>query len=308
LQQKHKTIIVHTHSTKAGLIGRWAAFFARIKTRIHTVHGFGFHEYQNKIGWIINFLLEYLTSLITTHYVCVSENDRKTGIRLFPNFKPKSSIIRAAVDWNRFYIPAKKSILPPQHSKKFYGATATKNFIFGTISCLKPQKNIFDLLRAFKLLVEKETSPERGLQLQIIGDGLLKNKMLEWINKNNLSSKIKHLGWQKDVGKIIKNWDAFVMSSLWEGLPCSIIEARLSRLPVISYRISGIPEIIKHGKNGLLADPNNWKQLSENMNLLAQNPQKHQELVNYKDNLTEFKNEYMIAEHISLYKSLKNIV
>ena len=107
LKKVHPTIIVHTHSTKAGIIGRWAAWCAGIKTRIHTIHGYGFHDHQSWLLWIPLYLLELITSIITTHYICVSSADVTTGTQLFPFFARKHSLIRAAVDQQQFYIPAR---------------------------------------------------------------------------------------------------------------------------------------------------------------------------------------------------------
>ena len=107
LKKRHSTIIVHTHSTKAGIIGRWAAWCAGIKTRIHTIHGYGFHDHQPWLLWLPLYLLELITSIITTHYICVSSADVATGIKLFPYFARKYSVIRAAVDQQQFYIPAR---------------------------------------------------------------------------------------------------------------------------------------------------------------------------------------------------------
>ena len=92
LRKKHPNLVVHTHSTKAGIVGRWAAFFAGVKKRIHTIHGFGFHDYQKTVPWILNYGIELITSLVTTHYICVSSHDIATGIRLFPRFKQKTFI------------------------------------------------------------------------------------------------------------------------------------------------------------------------------------------------------------------------
>jgi len=138
LKKQSSHLIVHTHSTKAGFIGRWAALFAGIKKRVHTIHGYGFHDHSPWLQWYILVSIEWLCSLITTHYVCVSHKDRSTGIRLFPWFAQKSSIIRAAVNWKKFYVPA---TLVKQRTE----------FIIGTISCFKPQKNLLDLLKAFTI-------------------------------------------------------------------------------------------------------------------------------------------------------------
>ncbi|MBL4587836.1 glycosyltransferase [Candidatus Babeliales bacterium] len=137
--KKHPDIIVHTHSTKAGIMGRWAAFFARVKYRIHTVHGFGFHDYQPWHTWYMIFIFEWITSLITSHFVCVSEKDKAVGSKKLPFFARKSSIIRAAVDDEKYQM-AKKS------SNKWHEGT---KIVIGTIACFKPQKNMIDLLRSF---------------------------------------------------------------------------------------------------------------------------------------------------------------
>ena len=156
LKKKHANLIVHTHSTKAGLIGRWAAFFAGIKIKIHTIHGYAFHNHQHKIIWLLIYLTELITSFITTHFVCVSSQDVKTGKKLFPGFTKKHSIIRAAVDWKQFYKAARITDFPEN-----------KIFIFGTVACFKKQKNLLDLFKAFKIVNQQKPN----CILEVIGDG-----------------------------------------------------------------------------------------------------------------------------------------
>ena len=291
LKKEHPNLIVHTHSTKAGILGRWAAWCARIHPRVHTVHGYGFHAHQNRIAWLCIYFLELITSLITTHYVCVSSEDVKTGIRLFPQFAKKHSIIRAAVDWDQFYIPARTTTMPPQSDKPF---------VFGTISCFKPQKNIFDLLQAFERV--HQSNPDT--RLEIIGDGILRPGIQAWIAKHKLEHVIQLHGWQEQVAPIMINWHAFVLSSLWEGLPCAVVEARLLTLPVISYNTGGIHDIIFHGENGLLFPQGDWHALSNGMNTLLHDKQLYRTLQNHHEDLSDFKNNQMIIEHQKLYNEL----
>ncbi|MCF7799693.1 glycosyltransferase [Candidatus Babeliales bacterium] len=288
LKKSFPDLIVHTHSTKAGILGRWAAFFARVKNRVHTVHGFGFHDYQSKFAWCIMYFLEYITAFITTHYVCVSYNDQKIGAKLFPKFLKKSSIIRAAVDWEQFYTASKTQCL------------VQNKFLIGSVSCFKPQKNLFDLLKAFKLAYA--SCP--NIFLQIIGDGVLREPIENWIQENNMQDKIELLGWQNNVADFMKKWDLFAMSSLWEGLPCSIIEARLSKLPVLSYNIAGIPEVVIDGKNGFLVNSGDWRNLAEKIVLLAKDNNLKIRMQNSIDDLNSFQNNFMVSEHINLYKNL----
>jgi len=286
LKKKYPYLIVHTHSTKAGILGRWAAWCVGIQKRIHTIHGFAFHDHQSWISWLPIFFIERITYFITSHFVCVSSHDVKTGIRLFPGFAHKHSIIRAAVDTEQFFMPARKSTLED-----------TQQFIFGSISCFKPQKNISDLLRAFHQVYQSHPKA----RLELIGDGYLRPTIEQWISDHQLNSVITLHGWQNTVAPRMRNWHAFVLSSLWEGLPCAVIEARLLKLPIISYNTGGISDIITHQENGLLAEPKNWRQLAQYMNKLITDSPLYTKLHTHQDDLSDFYISAMVEKHIQLY-------
>ena len=291
LKKKYPTIIVHTHSTKAGFLGRWAACFAGIKTRLHTIHGFGFHEGQNRFSWWLVYLLELITVPITTHFVCVSQADAATGSRLFPGFNKKYSIIRAAVDAEQFF-SIKEAI------------TDQQTFTIGTISCFKEQKNLFDLLQAFSIVHTICTAQGKDVMLAIVGDGKQRTAIEQWINAHNLTGAITLLGWQSNVAPIMRQWDIYAMSSLWEGLPCAIIEARLCKLPVICYNVGGIAEVIIDEKNGFLITPQDWQGLAVKINLVISSPQLRESLNNFNDYLAPFQRQTMVDMHAQLYQKL----
>ncbi len=289
LKKKYPKILVHTHSTKAGIIGRWAAFFAGIKKRIHTVHGFAFHNHQPRLTWHAVYIAEWLTSLITTHFVCVSSHDINTGKKLFPHFEKKHSLIRAAVEQKQFYMPARKADIKSSHY-----------FVFGTVACFKPQKNIFDLLQAFELMHTNNPAT----RLELIGDGILRPHITQWIAERNLEKVITLHGWQDNVAPLMITWNAFVLTSLWEGLPCAIIEARLLKLPVLSYKTGGITDVIQHGKNGLLFEQKNWHNFADGMHQIATNAELYTRLKYDAESLHEFSHQYMAKKHALLYRQL----
>jgi len=289
LKKQHPHLIIHTHSTKAGIMGRWAAFFAGIKTRIHTIHGYALHNYQNKIYNLFIYLNELMASLVTTHFVCVSSVDAKRGISYFPRFRKKHSIIRAAVEWNKFNQSEANPF--PQKSEPF---------IFGTVASLKPGKNLFELLKAFEHVHQNN----QNTKLEIVGGGTLHAALEEWIRNHNLQDAVKLYGWQHDVLPIMKHWHCFSFSSLWEGLPCVVVEARLLRLPVLSYITGGIPDVISNGSNGLLYKQRDWHGLANGMLDISGNPELYYKLQSYEDNLSDFNDQHMIEQHIELYKEL----
>ena len=287
IKKQYTHVIVHTHSTKAGLLGRWAAFFARIPSRIHTVHGFGFNHFQPRIIWATIYLLELITSLITTKYICVSQTDVNTGTKLFPRFN--AQLIRAAVSDN-YFISAHKT---------HFNQKIISPFIFGTVACFKKQKNLFDLLYAFELVHQKHAHA----RLELIGDGILRPQIESWIQTHNLTHTITLHGWQHDIVPIMHSWQAFVLTSLWEGLPCAVVEARLLKLPVISYKTGGIPEVIHYHINGFLCEQKDWLSCTLAMQKIIENHALRTKLSTHSDDFTYFRETTMIAQHIKLYQN-----
>lgn len=299
LKKKHGDLIIHTHSTKAGILGRWAAWFSGNRNIIHTVHGFGFNNYQSYSKWGIIYFLEWVTSFITSRFVCVSSRDSSDGAKLLPGFSKKYSLIRASVEWEKFFYAHPKNVYEED-------AVCERKFIFGSISCFKPQKNIIDLIRAFHI-VQRRFVPIHGydsIELHIIGDGVMRPEIESLIASYNLSDAIRLHGWRDDVLPLMQQWNAYVMSSLWEGLPCSVIEARLLKLPVVLYRVGGIDDVIIHGKNGILSEPKDWHTLGLNMEGLIRDKKRYHYLQTYEDNLEDFKNSVMVEKHAMLYREL----
>ncbi len=282
-------IIVHTHSTKAGILGRWAALLAGIKHRVHTIHGFGFHDFQSWPEWVLFVALEWVTTLITTQIICVSHKDQVLGSKLLLGFAKKSLIIRAAVDDNHFIEPARK--LSPSRTK----------ITIGAISCFKPQKNLFDLLEAFAVV--HRAHPQTTLE--IVGDGTQRTAIEWWIKDHNLQNVITLHGWQSNVQKFLHSWDIFTLSSLWEGLPCSVIEARLARLAVVAYDVGGIGEVVQNNLNGYLVTAGDKFALAQHLQNLIEDPQLLNRLQNHVQDLSSFSARSMVTQHESLYTKLE---
>jgi glycosyltransferase involved in cell wall biosynthesis len=289
-KKKYPELIVHTHSTKAGILGRCAAWWLSLKV-VHTIHGYGFHDNQSKLVWLSIYCIELLLSVCTTHYLCVSRADAKTGIRLFPGFKNRHTIIHAAVDHTHFIRSIDQALHFPSESEPF---------IFGTISCFKPQKNLQDLIKAFASV--HAIKPQ--VRLEIVGDGVLRHELEMLIKKYNLTKHVTLHGWKHDVYPYMKQWHSFILSSLWEGLPCAIVEARLMHIPVACYDTGGIGEVIFHDTNGLLAPRGNWTMLAHHMQALASSEQLYTRLQRHRDDLSDFDIPSMIQNHRTVYHSL----
>ncbi len=289
LKAEYRAVIVHTHSTKAGIVGRWAARCAGITQIVHTVHGFSFHQFQSTLSWLLRYLPELITSWVTTKFIFVSHADARLAARILPMRAHKHVIIRAAVDDRHFIAATKETPIDK-----------AAPYRIGTISCFKPQKNLIDLLKAFEMAYHQDDR----LRLEIIGDGQQRPSLEAFIEHHRLKDVVTLHGWQHDVAPIMKRWHLFALSSLWEGLPCALIEARLLRLPVISYRIGGIGDIIHHGVNGLLYDAQEWKQLAQGIVTLVNDSTLYAQLSHYPDDLHHFTRGDMLKKHRELYQQL----
>ena len=177
--------------------------------------------------------------------------------------------------------------------------------MIGTVSCFKPQKNIFDLLRAFKYVYDNARPVlKKRLLLQIIGDGQLRDKIQSWIVQNKLATHIELLGWQQDVATIMRSWKVFALSSLWEGLPCAVVEARLCGLPVVAYDVGGIAEVVENYKNGFLVPVGQWHEFGEKLLELTNDENLCASMRTHPDLLDPFQQKFMVKEHKKLYSHL----
>ena len=133
---------------------------------------------------------------------------------------------------------------------------------------------------------------------------ILRPELEKWICENKLNNQIILHGWKNNVAEHMINWNAFVLSSLWEGLPCAVVEARLLKLPVLSYKTGGIHDVIIQGKNGFLYKQGDWAALAQGMLEVTKNKNLYENLNNYKENLNDFKDINMIQKHVKLYQNL----
>lgn len=289
LKKKYGKVVVHTHSTKAGILGRLAAFLAGADKIVHTVHGFGFNNHQSWPRWAATYLAELTVAPVTDSFIVVSQQDLNEGLHRIPGFKKKVTLIRAAAN-----------ITHPQPTPTVIKKRS--EIVIGSVSCFKPQKNLVELINAY---AQVHTQTPHQTRLQIIGDGVERKKLETLIASLGLQKNIDLLGWQSHVSAFMKTWDIYAMSSLWEGLPCSIIEARMHKLPVVSYDTGGICEVIENGKNGFLIPQGKVDLLAQALINLTNDQELRTQLQGYTDNLQPFTQPSMIKAHKTLYESFE---
>lgn len=246
--------IVHTHSSKAGVLGRWAAKLAGVPIIIHTIHGWGFHDYQNPLVKRLFIFLERFTAKITNRLVAVSEANVEKGLTAGIAKASKYVVIPGGIRVDEF----SRVTVDIREKKRELGLDSNCPVV-GMIACLKPQKAPDDFVRAAARVVK--SVPEAKFLL--IGDGLLRPKVERLIDQLNLSGSVRLTGWRRDIPQVLKVLDVLVLTSLYEGLPLVFPQAMAAGLPVVATRVDGASEAIGEGQTGFLVPPKDLDTLAQ---------------------------------------------
>ncbi|MDD5687978.1 MAG: glycosyltransferase family 4 protein [Elusimicrobia bacterium] len=292
--KKEKPDIVHTHSSKAGIVGRWAAYFAHVPKIIHTFHGFGFHDYQLFIVKTIYVLAERLTAKITDQFICVSNENILKGLKNKIGLKERYTMIRSGIKLQDYQIE-----VSVEKKKKEFGITNEK--VVGMVACFKEQKAPLDFVKVANLVCSKNPS----VKFILVGDGKLRKQIELLVKKLNLQKNIIITGWRQDINEIIKIFDIFLLTSLWEGLPRVIIEAMASGLPVVATYVDGTKEIVQEGLTGYVTYPHEIEKMAERIiRVLADVELRKKLSEEAKKTVKEFDIDLMVSQQEKLYLSL----
>ena len=254
--KKNNISIVHTHSSKAGILGRLAARLAGINYIIHTVHGWSFNDYQSSLIRSLYIFLERIAARFTKKIIVVSCADMRKGLDAGIGRKEKYIKIDYGID-------LKKSSKPGADLKQALGIGA-HDLVVTNISCFKPQKAPFDFIKLASLL----SCDYSGLKFIMVGDGVLRPDIEERIKRLHLEDRIILAGWRRDIPDILEITDILALTSLWEGVPIAVLEAMAASRAVVATSTGGIEEIINNGRTGFLVSVGDMPQMKEKVSLL----------------------------------------
>ncbi len=224
--------ILHASSSKAGILGRIAAWLTGVPIRIFTVHGWAFAAYSGVAGRLYR-LAECSMLPLTNATICVAEYERRAGIAARACRAEQTVVIPNAVDVNA---------LPR-------AAPGGGMVELVSVGRLRTPKDFITLARALARI-------ERGsFQASLVGDGPDRSTIEAELERLGLIGSVRLLGERADVPELLAGADIFVCSSRSEGMPVSILEAMAVGLPVVASAVGGVPEIVADGHTGLLVAP-----------------------------------------------------
>lgn len=255
--------IVHTHSSKAGILGRWAARIEGIPVVIHTFHGFGFNKWQPWPLRLLFQLAEILTSKVTDGFIMVSRANAEEALSLGITRGKKTVLIRSGISLKQFsFNPELRGRIRKELGLKDDSRIVTQ------ISCFKPQKAPLDFVKVASQVAKVETN----VSFLLVGDGILRPHVESEIRRFGLEGRVHLLGWRRDIPEILHDTDVLVLTSLWEGLPRVLPQAMAVGVPAVVTAVDGSPEAIRDGVNGFVVRPRDVDGMAERVVRLLRDP------------------------------------
>ncbi len=288
--------IVHTNSSKAGILGRWAAWLAGVPVIVHTVHGWGHHDRQPPPVRAFYVTLERLTLFITDRLIAVSPRNVEKGLRDGIGREKDYVVIRSGIELDRFGHPS----VSRSEVRALLGIPANARVV-GSVTRLSPQKAPLDMVRAMSMVAHE--LPEA--RFVIVGDGPLRGQVELLAADLGLSSKLVLTGLRRDVPELMAAFDIFVLSSLWEGLPRVLPQAMASGLPIVATAVDGNAEAVCDGVNGLLVPPGDPTAMARAVVSLLRDPERAAQMgAAGRSRVAEFGARLMVERVAALYEEL----
>jgi glycosyltransferase involved in cell wall biosynthesis len=286
--------LVHTHSSKAGIVGRLAARLERTPAVVHSIHGWGFGPHQPRAVRAAFVAAERTAARWTNAFVAVSAANLEEGVALglFP--PERARVIRSGIDLAAFTNPRGGEAL-----RRELGVGAAPLVV--QVACFKPQK-----------------APERFLDLAaslaprfpdarfvLVGDGAMRGELERRRAALGLEGRVLLPGWRHDLPAIYDAATVVTLTSRFEGLPRVLVEALAARRPVAAMRVDGVPEVVQDGVNGVLVPPGDLAGLAEVVaQMLADEGYRGKLAAAPREALAEWDRDRMVRQQEELYEEL----
>jgi glycosyltransferase involved in cell wall biosynthesis len=287
--------IVHTHTSKPGVIGRLAATLTGVPGVMHTVHLFGFHEESGPVATGVYSRVERAASHWCDRIVTVSEYHRDWALRLGIGTPDRVVAIPNGVPTRRA-----SGSRPPSQVRAELGLTDELAIV--STGRLAEQKGLEYLIRAIPLL-----GPDRGrVRVLLAGDGPLLEPLTTLARELGVLDEVRFLGFRSDVGDLLSAADLVVLPSLWEGLSISLLEAMAAGRPVVTTDIGSNREVTRNGAVASLVPPKDPGALARAIRRLVTDPARRDELgrLGRDEQRSRYTMERMLGSYLEEYEGL----
>lgn len=252
--------VVHTHTSKAGVLGRLAARLAGIPVVVHTPHGHVYHGYGDRLKSRAFLWIERLLAPRTDALVALTESEKLEHLQAGVGRPDQWTVIPSGVELHRFQAgtPLRRQDL----------GLAEGSFVVGCVARLAPVKGVDQAVRAVARLHARGCP----VHLVVVGDGPQRAELEGLARRLGVQGCVHFLGLRRDVPHLLPLFDVLVLPSRNEGMGRAAVEAQAAGIPVVASRVGGIPDVVADGETGLLVAPEDPEALARALATLATDP------------------------------------
>jgi glycosyltransferase involved in cell wall biosynthesis len=244
--------VVHTHTSKGGIVGRAAARLAGVPIVLHTAHGFAFHERSSRRSMAVYVTLERLAARWSDRIITVSEFHRQWALDLGIGSPDKVVTIHNGIS------RARLAVSPSRTDVRQDLGLAEDDLVIASIGRLAAGKGLEDLVAALPEVLRAQPRA----RLLLAGDGPLRQELEAQVRAADLEGSVRLPGFRQDVGDLLMAADLVAAPSLREGLSISVLEAMAMGRPIVATTIGSNRELIDDGVSGLLVPPDDAPSLT----------------------------------------------
>lgn len=301
LMYRERPDVVHTHTAKAGTLGRLAALTFNVTRRrhrrcvvIHTFHGHVFSGYFGPVASAVVKKVEQAMALISDRIVTISASQRHDICQRY-GIAPeaKTEVVELGIDLDSLLTLERDTALRQELGY------APEDIVFGYVGRLAPIKNLPLLIRAFARVA---VSVPRA-RLMLVGDGELRDSLGSLVRELALGPLVRFTGWQRNLEAVYGAMDVCVLTSRNEGTPMALIEALAAARPVVATAVGGVVDVVRDGATGLIVPSHGLEALAGAMLRLARDPAERQRFgaAGREEMARRFSLERLVSEMSGLY-------
>lgn len=243
LMRRVRPHVVHTHTAKAGTLGRIAAIVARVPVRVHTFHGHVFDGYFSPAKTRAFLAIERALARRTQRILTVSDHVRDELLALGIGRPGNTTVVPLGLDLD----PFARADAHRGELRRELGVAADTPLV-GIVARLVPIKAHEVFLAAAARIAERVPA----CRFVVVGDGERRAELEDLAARSGLAERVRFLGWRADLARIHADLDVAVLTSRNEGSPVALIEAMAAGLPVVSTSVGGVPDLVSEGVHGHL--------------------------------------------------------
>ncbi len=302
IMREYKPDIVHTHTAKAGTLGRVAAILTNVPVKVHTFHGNIFYGYFSRMATRFFILIEKALAKFTDAVIAISPVQEAEIVKKYKitNMK-KCRLVRLGFDLEKFLNSegTERGLIRGRFNLERDDILVG---IVGRLTRIKNHRMFIDVVGDIGKHCDKQLRDK--IKFVIIGGGELKEQLLEYIKFKGLERKIFFMGWFKNMSGAYADLDIVTLTSLNEGTPVSLIEAMASSKPVVSTDVGGVKDTI--GDVGILVKSGDHKAMAGEILKLAFSPERRRRLGALGRDLVKdiYSKKRLVSELEALYKEL----